>query len=114
MMKKFGVILMAILFSLSVAGLSFAQTKPSDKPADKPAEKSAPVNPCAGKETTKKKTKAQKLAGKKAACLEKATTDQAKAECEKKFAEKSKKAKKTEDGTTMAPEKKAVAPAEKK
>jgi hypothetical protein len=89
MLRKLVVMLMAILFSLSVAGLSYAQTKPSDKPADKPVEKSAPANPC-DKGMSKKK-KAQNLAEKKAACLEKATTDQAKAECEKKFAEKAKK-----------------------
>jgi hypothetical protein len=95
MVKKLGVLLMAILFSFSVAGLSFAQTKPSDKPADKPAEKSAPANPCAagekemGKKKAKNKTDA--LKAQKAECLKKATTDQAKAECEKKFAEKAKK-----------------------
>jgi hypothetical protein len=65
MMKKLGVLLMAILFSFSVAGLSFAQTKPSDKPADKPAEKSAPADPCAGK-PKKKESKKKKAAKKKA------------------------------------------------
>jgi hypothetical protein len=89
MMKKLGVFLMAILFSVSVAGLGYAQTKPSDKPADKPAAKPAD-NPCAAGEMTKKK-KTKKLAEKKAACLEKATTDQAKAECEKKFGKEAKK-----------------------
>jgi len=65
MMKKLGVFLMAILFSFSVAGLSYAQTKPSDKPADKPAEKSAPADPCAGK-PKKKDSKKKKAAKKKA------------------------------------------------
>ena len=79
MLRKLTVLLMAALFSVSVAGLSFAQEKPKD--------------PCAQttkKKPTKKEKKAQKLA-EKTACLEKATTDQAKAECEKKFAEKAKK-----------------------
>ena len=89
MLRKLTVLLIATLFSVSVAGLSYAQTKPSDKPADKPVEKSAPANPC-DKGMSKKK-KAQNLAEKKAACLEKATTDQAKAECEKKFGKVAKK-----------------------
>jgi len=67
MLKKLGVILMAALFSLSVASLSFAQAKPGDKPADKPAEKSS-ANPCATgqKETGKKKAKKKPAAKKKA------------------------------------------------
>ena len=110
MVKKLVVMLMAVLFSLSVSGVSFAQEKPAAKPA--------PSQPCAGAEKEMKKTrkakKAQTLAEKKAACLEKATTDQAKAECEKRFAEKAKKpkkAKKDEGAATMAPEKPAAAPA---
>jgi len=111
MMRKLVVMLMAVLFSLSVSGVSFAQEKPAAKPA--------PSQPCAGAEKEMKKTKkakkAQTLAEKKAACLETATTDQAKAECEKKFAEKAKKkakkAKKDEGAATMAPEKPAAAPA---
>lgn len=43
----------------------------------------------------------------KAACLEKATTDQAKAACEKKFAEQ---ANKKGEGTTIAPGKAASLP----
>jgi len=112
MMKKLGVFLMAILFSLSVAGLSFAQTKPSDKPADKPAEKSAPVNPCLGKETTKQKKgkkKTDALKAQKAECLKKATTDQDKADCEKKFGKVAKKkTQKDVSETKMAPEKPAA------
>ena len=69
MLRKLTVLLMAALFSLSVASLSFAQAKPSDKPADKPAEKSA-ANPCAagqkemGKKKKTKKTKPKKKAKK--------------------------------------------------
>ena len=113
MLKRVTVLLIAALFCFSVAGLSYAQTKPGDerkaaemptrvtpaaKPGDTPAAKS-PVNPCAvvgekemGKKKGKKKTDA--LKAQKAECLKKATTDQAKAECEKKFAEKPKPAKK--------------------
>jgi hypothetical protein len=73
MLRRVTVLLIAALFSVSVAGLSFAQTKPSDKPADKPAEKSAPADPCAGKQTTKKKKPAKKKpAAKKKAGKEKA------------------------------------------
>ena len=73
MLRKLTVLLIAALFSVSVAGLSFAQKKPSDKPADKPAEKSAPADPCAGKQTTKKKKPAKKKpAAKKKAGKEKA------------------------------------------
>ena len=103
MLRKLTVLLMAALFSFSVAGLSYAQTKPSDKPADKPA-----TNPCAAGEEEmgkKKAKKAQKVAEKKAACLEKATTDQAKADCEKQFAAKAKTPKKAKEGATLAPEK---------
>ncbi|MGH7409986.1 MAG: hypothetical protein ACREJ6_02840, partial [Candidatus Methylomirabilis sp.] len=69
MMKKLVVLLIAALFSFSAAGLSFAQTKPSDKPADKPAAKPADkpadkpaTNPCAAgeKEMSNKKKKAAK------------------------------------------------------
>jgi hypothetical protein len=68
MLKKLGVILMAAIFSLSGAGLSFAQEKPKDKSADKPAAPAAPAaksgekaaeNPC-GKDTKKKSTKGSK------------------------------------------------------
>jgi len=66
MLRKLTVLLLAALFSLSVAGLSFAAshekkpaTTPAAKPADTPAAKS-PVNPCAvvgEKEMGKKKAK---------------------------------------------------------
>src|SRR3989337_828828 len=102
MLSKLTFLLMAALFSVSVAGLSFAQEKPKDKPIEKSVEK--PKDPCAQtttKKPTKKETKAQKQAKQKAACLEKATTDTAKAECETKFAEKAKKPKKAKEGATM-------------
>ncbi len=114
MMRKLVVMVMAVLFSLSVSGVSFAQEKPAAKPA--------PSQPCVGAEKQMKKTKgaktAQKLAEEKAACLEKATTDQAKAECEKKFPEKARKAKKGRKakkdvgttGTTMVPPEQKPAP----
>src|SRR3972149_1956200 len=107
MLRKLTVLLIAALFSVSVAGLSYAQEKPKDKPIEKSVEK--PKDPCAQtttKKLTKKEKKAQKLAAEKAACLKKATTDPAKAECETKFAEKAKQPKKAKDekGTTMAPE----------
>jgi Spy/CpxP family protein refolding chaperone len=101
MLRKLTVLLLAALFSVSVAGLSFAASHEKKaatpatpatpaKPAAKPAD-----NPCAtgakemGKKKAKKKTDA--LKAQKAECLKNATTDQAKAECEKKFAEKAKK-----------------------
>ena len=75
MLRKLTVLLIATLFSVSVAGLSYAQTKPGDKPADKPAAKPGDkpaatpaakpgdkpaANPCAAGETTKKKAKDEK------------------------------------------------------
>ena len=81
MLKKLGVILMAAIFSLSGAGLSYAQEKPKDKPAEKPVEKSAPADPCAGKQTTKKKKPAKKKpAKKKPAAKKKAGKEKAKGE----------------------------------
>ena len=112
MIRKLTVQLIAALFSFSVAGLSYAQEKPKDKPIEKSVEK--PKDPCAQtttKKPTKKEKKAQQLAAQKAACLKKATTEQAKAECEQKFAEKARKPKKDEASTTMAPVKPAAAPA---
>src|SRR3990172_7688616 len=95
MLRKLTVLLIATLFSFSVAGVSFAQEKKQGAtpatPAT-PAKKEGAVNPCAtGEKGMTKKKKAQKLAEKKAACLEKATTDQAKSECEKKFGKEAKK-----------------------
>jgi len=97
MLRKLTVLLMAVLFSFSVAGLSFAASH--EKKAATPAAPATPAkpadNPCAtgakemGKKKAKKKTDA--LKAQKAECLKNATTDQAKAECEKKFAEKAKK-----------------------
>ncbi len=85
MVKKLVVMLMAVLFSLSVSGVSFAQEKPAT--TTPPAEKGAvgkAAQPCAGAEKPKKSTKKKK-----------------------------KKAAKKEEAPTMAPEKPA-APAEKK
>ena len=67
MVKKLVVMLMAVLFSLSVSGVSFAQEKPAPKPA--------PAQPCAGaeKEMTKKPAK-KKAAKKKAAKKEEGAT----------------------------------------
>ncbi|MCZ7624949.1 MAG: histone [Candidatus Methylomirabilota bacterium] len=64
MMKKLGIVVMAGLFTVSVAGLSFADEKGySAAPAP------AAANPCAGKEMKKdeKKKRAAKKADKKAA-----------------------------------------------
>ena len=117
MLRKLTVLLIAALFSLSVSGLGFAaeEKKQGATPATPATPAKPAANPCDLSKKTKKPTKAQKLAKQKAACLEKATTDQDKAECEKKFAEKAKRAKKAkkDEGATMAPEKPA-APAEKK
>ena len=75
MLRKLTVLLMAALFSVSVAGLSFAQDKPKDKPAatpavpatpPTPAKKEGAVNPCAAGEMTKKKKAKKKVAKKKA------------------------------------------------
>jgi hypothetical protein len=68
MLKKLSVLLMAALFSVSVAGLSYAQTKPGDKPADTPAAKPADkpaTNPTAAGEKTKKKATKKKTIKKK-------------------------------------------------
>ena len=64
MLRKLTVLLITVLFSFSVAGLSDAAeekkpadkpaAKPADKPADKPGDKPA-ANPSAAAETTKKK-----------------------------------------------------------
>ena len=99
MLRKLTVLLMAVLFSLSVSGLGFAaeEKKQGATPATPatPAKKEGAVNPCAtsekemGKKKAKEKTDALKV--QKDECLKNATTDQAKAECEKKFAEKAKK-----------------------
>jgi hypothetical protein len=75
MLRKLTVLLMAALFSLSVAGLSFAQEKPGDErkaaemptrvtPADKPGDKPA-ANPSAAGEKTKKKATKKKTIKKK-------------------------------------------------
>ena len=115
MLRKLTVLLMAALFSLSVAGLSYAQEKPKDKPIEKSVEK--PKDPCAQtttKKPTKKETKAQKQAKQKAACLEKATTEKDKADCEKKFAAKAKTPKKAKEGATLAPESATKKKAEEK
>jgi len=66
MMKKLGIVVMAGLFTVSVAGLSFADEKGHGAA---PAAAGAPVNPCAGKEMKKdeKKKAAAKKADKKAA-----------------------------------------------
>jgi len=76
MLRKLTVLLMAILFSFSVAGVSFAQEKkPGATPATPatpptPAKKEGAVNPCGAageKEMGKKKKKAKKKAAKKKA-----------------------------------------------
>jgi len=72
MLRKLTVLLIAALFSFSVAGLSYAQTKPGDKPVDKPAVTPADkpgdkpaANPCAAGEKTKKKGTKKKTIKKK-------------------------------------------------
>ncbi|MBZ0170095.1 histone [Candidatus Methylomirabilis lanthanidiphila] len=66
MMKKLGIVVMAGLFTVSVAGLSFADEMKEHK--GMPAATGTPANPCAGakKEEPKKKAAAKK-ADKKAA-----------------------------------------------
>lgn len=63
-MKKLVVVLMAAFFSISVAGLSFADEPKAAAPA---AEKAAPKQPCEGKEMKgeKKAKKKMKKAAKK-------------------------------------------------
>ena len=84
MLRKLTVLLIAALFSFSVASVSIAaeEKKQGATPATPatPAKKEGAVNPCAAGEKTKKKTK-KKVAKKKA---------------------------KDEKGTTMAPEKAAT------
>ena len=67
MMKKLGIVVMAGFFTVSVAGLSFADEM--KKHEGMPAATGTPANPCAGKEMKKdeKKKAAKKPAGKKAA-----------------------------------------------
>jgi len=70
MLRKLTVFLMVALFSVSVAGLSYAEPEPGDiKPAAKPAVKSTDkpaANPCAaGEKEMGKKKKAKKKAAKK-------------------------------------------------
>ncbi|MBI4381031.1 MAG: histone [candidate division NC10 bacterium] len=77
MLRKLTVLLMAALFSVSVAGLSFAASH-EKKPATPatpatPAKKEGAVNPCAA-ETSKKKKAKKKVAKKKAAKDEKGMT----------------------------------------
>ena len=67
MMKKLGIVVMTALFSVSVAGLSFAD-KGHD---DAPAAAGAPANPCAGKEMKKEAPKKAKKASKKKAAAPK-------------------------------------------
>ena len=64
MMKKLGIVVMTAFFSVSVAGLSFADEK---KHEATPAATSAPANPCVGKEmkAPKKAAKKKKAAPKK-------------------------------------------------
>jgi len=85
-MRKITALFVSLAFSLSVAGLAMAQTKPAEKPATPGQEQ-------------KMEKKGDKMAAQKAECLKKATTDEAKSECEKKFAKRTDKpaaAKKTE------------------
>ena len=63
MMKKLGIVAMAGFFTVSVAGLSFADEM--KKHEGMPAATGTPANPCAGKEM--KKDEAKKPAPKKAA-----------------------------------------------
>ncbi len=65
MMKKLGIVVMTAFFSVSVAGLSFAdEAKKHEAPA---AATGAPANPCAGKEMKKEEPKKAKKAAKKKA-----------------------------------------------
>jgi hypothetical protein len=65
MMKKTVVVLMTAFFSVSVAGLSFADEMKKHDAA--PAATGAPANPCAGKEMKKEEPKKAKKATKKKA-----------------------------------------------
>ena len=68
MMKKLGIVVMAGLFSFSVAGLSFADEMKGEMKGMKhdaaPATTGAPANPCAGKEMKKEGKKGKKAAKK--------------------------------------------------
>jgi len=69
MLRKLTVLLIAALFSFSVAGLSFAaeEKKQGATPATPatPAKKEGAVNPCAAGEKTKKKATKKKTTKKK-------------------------------------------------
>jgi len=58
MMKKLGIVVMTAFFSVSVAGLSFADEMKEHK--GMPAATGAPANPCAGKEMKKEAPKKAK------------------------------------------------------
>lgn len=64
MMKKIIVVLMTAFFSVSVAGLSFADEMKKHEAA--PAATAAPANPCAGKGEKATKKTAKKATSKKA------------------------------------------------
>jgi hypothetical protein len=114
-MRKITALFVSIAFSLSVAGLAMAQTKPGEQ-TGKPAapgqeQKKEMMEKKDEKKAETAEKKADKMAAQKAECLKKATTDEAKAGCEKKFAKKTDKpaAKKTdkmekkEDAATKKP-----------
>ncbi len=62
MMKKLGIVVMTAFFSVSVAGLSFADEKKHD--AAPAAATGAPANPCAGKGMKEEPKKVKKAAKK--------------------------------------------------
>jgi uncharacterized protein HemX len=77
-MKKITAVLVSIAFALGVVGYAAAQTGTTPAPEKKGEMKME----------KKPEKKAMSMEEKKAACLEKATTDKAKADCEKKFTAK--------------------------
>ncbi len=66
MMKKLGIVVMTAFFSVSVAGLSFADEKKPMAPAAPVAEKAAPAAAAGEKEMKPKKAKKAKKAAPKA------------------------------------------------
>ena len=106
-MRKMIALFVSIAFSVAVAGMAVAQTKPATD-TSKPAAAGQEQKPAQEKTMDKK---AAKLADRKAACLKKATTDQAKADCEKKYAQAVEKMEKQKGAQDKPTDKKEAAPA---
>ena len=80
-MKKIAALLVSIAFAFGVVGYAAAQTGTTPAPEKKGDMKMEKMEKM-------EKKKAMSMEEKKAACMDKATTDKAKAACEKRFTAK--------------------------